>query len=177
MWKSSLRRAAFAAVVGIGCSTSGGGGGGSGGTTGASWLLGDCDAMGAETMPNGACYVPCTTSSDCPGGATCVIQQYQAYCRIGSCEVASDCGPQGWDCQGNDLCMMTCTTVTSGSSDECPPGHQCHQILSTDLPACHKLPGSSCGEPCPQGCCSTGGNICCKPPLCAGDCAYSPCCY
>lgn len=161
--------------------TSGGGVGGTGGggTGGAAvgWKHGDCDALGATTTPSGACYFPCQSSSDCPGGASCVNQQFQPYCRVESCDVASDCGPTGWDCQGNDLCMITCTTVTSGPSTECPGGLSCHQSLSTDIPTCNKILGSSCGEPCPTGCCSLSGNTCCKPPFCAGDCASSPCCH
>ena len=36
--------------------------------------------------------------------------------------------------------------------------------------------GDSCGEPCPDGCCSLSGAICCQPPFCSGNCIGSPCC-
>lgn len=65
--------------------------------------------------------------------------------------------------EGTDLCpegsdVTDCTSTSTGGDDDDDDG------------------GSNCGEPCPDGCCSLSGAICCQPPFCSGNCIGSPCC-
>ncbi|MCK5691127.1 hypothetical protein KAI87_17720 [Myxococcota bacterium] len=84
-----------------------------------------------------------------------------------SCSGDSSCGAisyegEGWDWKPGHIETWTCTSV--GGQDVCTVDIQPPEA------------GDSCGEPCPQGCCSPSGLSCCQPPFCAGDCASSPCC-
>jgi len=157
----------------------------------ADWFSGSCAELGGSAGPSGACHVRCPVGKTW-SGAPCGIaasrapsgrevacgNDYHQYCRVDYCTTAADCGPRGWICDfGN--CFFPCSTPSATASAECPAGMYCNKnSLSSHPNFCvsKSSSSSSCGEPCAAGCCSPSGSICCKPPVCAGDCVGSPCC-
>ncbi len=150
--------------------------------SGAEWVKGDCAALGATTIAAGGCYIACSQSSQCTGGSVCQNAAFQPYCRIASCNAASECGPTGWVC-AYGKCYLACAKSAPGvQAPDCPTGLQCSPAAAVSSPSCQKLaskPGS-CGtcKLCYQDCSSncTGINI---PPSCNTTCmaACDKCCY
>ena len=72
----------------------------------------------------------------------------------------------------------TCSFTNDGECDEpegtglCPEGSDVNDCAGGGGGG----GGETCGEPCPDGCCSLSGAICCQPPFCSGNCIGSPCC-
>ncbi len=141
------------------------------------WFTSSCEELGGTTTATGACFVDCTPSGDCSiEGLSCGFGGQQ-FCRISSCTSDSDCGPTGWYCEYS-WCYLVCSSDSGGAqSPECPEGFKC--LAGTGkAPSCVRGidTNPTCGEPCPQGCCSPSGLTCCSPPYCSGDCSGSPCC-
>ena len=170
-------------VLGTGCSdsdssssdggTNGETGGGSSG--GLDWHSSSCDQLGGVTTPLGACLVDC--SGTCPTTQTECEQMpgLRLQCRVPSCSVDTDCGPQGWYCREGH-CSLTCTTVSGGAqSSECAVGWECYAPDYGDDRRPYCAYGVSSGNDC--GSCGTdnAGN-CCGGVFCDGACLGSPCC-
>lgn len=165
------------AVVMLGCSSTatGGGGGGEGSALG-SGGSGSSSASGcgfsSEDVSCNACLgsTCCASSAACAGNAACVA----LYECIAGC--------------ATEACVNTCVELYPAGADPLITFLDC---VDYSCPACGGgsggsggstsggsggSTGESCGEPCPSGCCSLSGNICCQPPFCGGDCVGSPCC-
>lgn len=139
------------------------------------WHTSGCSELGGVTTPTNACLVEC---GECP---TAQLRCMPApgmkvnVCVIQTCAVDSDCGPSGWFCRDNGFCALTCTTVTSGQSSECPSDWHCYAPdFGTDrAPYC--VSGTSSTGGCGN-CGTDNAGGCCGGVFCAGACAGSPCC-
>ncbi|HOX46208.1 MAG TPA: hypothetical protein PK668_21570 [Myxococcota bacterium] len=149
---------------------------GCGGPSPPSFLTTPCATLGGVTLPGGACYLACEARADCPFPPLECGNEYNRACKLGGCSADTDCGATGWICSYGG-CYMACQTETPGEeSPECPEGWTCSGD-TLGQPACWVLEQTpTCGEPCPQGCCSPSGLTCCQPPFCDGSCAGSSCC-
>ena len=136
-----------------------------GGGTSDPWLAGSCGALGATQAPSGACVLGCKTNADCPGSGMSCPSAWK-ICRKTSCQKAADCGP-GWDCVSVGLCVIPCTTPTSGGSSQCPSSWPC-KASGTDGTWCTAPSGlaskacSDCLSTCKNlpGCCTGCGCMC-----------------
>lgn len=139
------------------------------------WVTASCDELGAAEMPLGACYLACSADADCPGGAVCRNDKYQAHCIAQSCGTDADCGPRGWECRSS--CSIGCNDSTEDDSQsaDCPQGYTCYANRCIKKGGGGSACGSclTCYQKCsadcssyPQGClgpCYAGCDKCCTP--------------
>lgn len=107
--------------------------------------------------------------------AASVLLLYVAGCGSSSESADNENDPVVND----DVVTATCPYTNDGECDEpeglnvCPEGSDVVDCANVEE---EEEDVSNCGEPCPNGCCSLSGAICCKPPFCSGNCIGSPCC-
>jgi len=139
-----------------------------GGGTPLDWFTSSCGDLGGEETSAGACYIACSDDNDCGHGTECCNESYQPYCRVGrgcggSCNSDSDCGPAGWRCRYG-ACYLGCEG--GAGAGQCPINYGC-RASETDssvfMCEFNRSSSGSCGEPCPDGCCSSTGLTCAHP--------------
>jgi hypothetical protein len=140
------------------------------------WLSASCSELAGIATPTGACFVECGAIGCSATGVSCnVAPGLYSFCYVETCSVDADCGASGWYCRGG-YCSLTCTTVTSGQSSDCPSGWKCYapDYGSDRRPYCAYGTdggGDNCG-----GCGTDNAGGCCGGVFCSGACTGTPCC-
>src|SRR5688572_20818147 len=83
------------------------------------WHTSSCSDLGGTTTAAGACFVPCSTDSDCPID-TLYCPKGSSSWSSGQCEVkerSRGCGPAGWNMESYG-CYLSCSAP--GNDAECP---------------------------------------------------------
>lgn len=139
------------------CSSNGGGGSKN---PAPSWYSSTCTELGGVTTNAGACYIACTSDSDCPTaelrcGTNSVWSHFACEPRP---EVSSvkGCG-DGWADEYG--CKMMC----DGKDSSCPAGWRCVEGMRTPYYCTGYVGGGGGG--------SSGCPSWCGYPYCDGDCA------
>lgn len=160
------------------CSDSAGSGDGSSGTSGASTpsaALCDTSRAGWCSCYEGAgarsWWDESKAVSSCPEYSCCYT--YSRAADTKGCACTND--------YASTICASTAASVNGTQVSSCPGGAPTGTTTSSSggsssTSSSTSSGGPTCGEPCPAGCCSLSGRICCKPPFCGGNCVGSPCC-
>jgi len=144
------------------------------------FLTAGCQSNGGpEPMPDGDASQNSSSPGSCtPAGSQCG-EGIELCCADSLCVIYQGVGDYcGARCSTGSECQSgCCIPLADHSANVCAPSSFCGGSGGAGgAGGTGGTGGGSCGEPCPSGCCSPSGNICCKPPFCGGDCVGSPCC-